>query len=49
MEEKAFSSEQPEEVIELLDIVGRSAGEDSGNVTREDAPRPQAAGEEAGE
>ncbi len=47
MEEKAFSSEQPEEVIELLDIVGRSAGEDSGNVTREDAPRPQAAGEEA--
>ena len=47
MEEKAFSSEQPEEVIELLDIVGQSAGEDSGNVTREDAPRPQAAGEEA--
>lgn len=47
MEEKAFSSEQPEEVIELLDIVGQSAGEDSGTVSRQDAPRPLAAGEEA--
>lgn len=47
MEEKAFSSEQPEEVIELLDIVGQSAGEKAGAVSEQENPAPLAAGEEA--
>lgn len=47
MEEKAFSSEQPEEVIELLDIVGQSAGEKTGAVSEQENPAPLAAGEEA--
>ena len=47
MEERKRSPEQPEEVIELLDIVGQSAGEKTGAVSEQENPAPLAAGEEA--
>ena len=46
MEEKAFSSEQPEEVIELLDIVGQTCSEETGSVSGQESPAPTVAEEE---
>lgn len=46
MEKKAFSSEQPEDVIELLDIVGQPEGEEPSAVSGEYSPAIQPMGAE---